>query len=220
MAKLTRAVGALALVAAVLCVLALPAAASSTFSVLLPRYTSECFYETLAGGDRLDVNFEVMSSTGGDLDLDYSISNPDGSTLHSIARERQAQFGFNAVKPGTYRMCFSNQRSSSEKVLSFSIAGPDEHKLIQKKAAKDDSKKLDENQAELFSSLQLLADNVRFMRDEQGYLIRRLQRHRQTADSTNGRVFWWSLFQAVLLIGACAFQVFYLRRFFETRRVV
>ena len=40
------------------------------------------------------------------------------------------------------------------------------------------------------------------------------------AESTNARVKWWSLGQLGLLAGVCFWQVVYLKRFFEVKRVV
>ncbi|KAI8924915.1 emp24/gp25L/p24 family/GOLD-domain-containing protein [Entophlyctis helioformis] len=205
---------AVAVLAFLLSVAVAPTSAT-TFSMQLPRYGSECFYETLNRGDRLDISYEVMGGSGSELDIDFVINNPDGSPLHVVSRERDAQFGFNSVADGQYKMCFNNLRSGAEKFVSFSITGPEDHKLVQAKTATTD-----DDQLEISRAVQLLADNVRFMRDEQAYLMRRQKRHRATAESTNFRVFWWSLAQTGLLIAVCAFQVMYLRRFFETRRVV
>ena len=40
------------------------------------------------------------------------------------------------------------------------------------------------------------------------------------AESTNDRVKYWSIVQTVLLFAVCAWQVFYLKRFFEVKRAV
>lgn len=53
------------------------------------------------------------------------------------------------------------------------------------------------------------------MRDEQGYIVVRERVHRNTAESTNGRVKWWSIFQLAVVIGEGVFQVWWLKRFFE-----
>lgn len=60
-----------------------------------------------------------------------------------------------------------------------------------------------------------LSDAVAQVRDEQGYIVVRERVHRNTAESTNGRVKWWSLFQLIVVIGEGVFQVWWLKRFFE-----
>lgn len=39
-------------------------------------------------------------------------------------------------------------------------------------------------------------------------------------DSTNSRVVWWSFFEALVLVVMTIGQIYYLRRFFEVKRVV
>lgn len=39
-------------------------------------------------------------------------------------------------------------------------------------------------------------------------------------DNTNSRVVWWSLFEAFLLVTMTFGQIYYLKRFFEVRRVI
>ncbi len=53
------------------------------------------------------------------------------------------------------------------------------------------------------------------VKDEQSYIVVRERTHRNTAESTNGRVKWWSIFQLGVLIGEGIFQVWWLKRFFE-----
>jgi len=47
------------------------------------------------------------------------------------------------------------------------------------------------------------------------YIVIREMVHRNTAESTNSRVKWWSIFQLGVVGGNGLFQVWYLKRFFE-----
>lgn len=60
-----------------------------------------------------------------------------------------------------------------------------------------------------------LSDALAQVKDEQGYIVVRERVHRNTAESTNGRVKWWSIFQLAVVIGEGIFQVWWLKRFFE-----
>jgi hypothetical protein len=55
------------------------------------------------------------------------------------------------------------------------------------------------------------------VKDEQGYIVVRERTHRNTAESTNSRVKWWSLFQIMILAAEGVFQVWWIKRFFEVR---
>ena len=58
-----------------------------------------------------------------------------------------------------------------------------------------------------------LATNVQLFKDEQEYLVMRERVHRNTAESTNSRVKWWSIVQTVLIVAVCAFQVYFVKRY-------
>lgn len=48
----------------------------------------------------------------------------------------------------------------------------------------------------------------------------REERFRQTSESTNSRVLWWSLAQTVVLVGMGFWQMRHLKRFFEAKKLV
>lgn len=62
-----------------------------------------------------------------------------------------------------------------------------------------------------------LSELLAQVKDEQSYIVVRERTHRNTAESTNGRVKWWSIFQMAVLIGEGVFQVWWLKRFFEVK---
>lgn len=66
-----------------------------------------------------------------------------------------------------------------------------------------------------FPKVKKLSELLAQVRDEQSYIVMRERTHRNTAESTNGRVKWWSIFQLGVLLGEGIFQVWWLKRFFE-----
>lgn len=64
-------------------------------------------------------------------------------------------------------------------------------------------------------SVRRLSDALAQVKDEQSFIVLRERVHRNTAESTNARVKWWSIFQLAVLIGEGIFQVWWLKRFFE-----
>lgn len=65
-----------------------------------------------------------------------------------------------------------------------------------------------------------LSELLAQVKDEQSYIVVRERTHRNTAESTNSRVKWWNIFILGVVIGESVFQVWWLRRFFEVKRVV
>lgn len=56
-----------------------------------------------------------------------------------------------------------------------------------------------------------LANGLTAVKDEQEYIVIRERTHRNTAESTNTRVKWWSILQALVLFLVVAWQVYYLK---------
>lgn len=56
--------------------------------------------------------------------------------------------------------------------------------------------------------------------DQQDYAITREAIHRDTAESTNSRVLWWSLGQVGMVVTMSLVQMYFIRRFFEVKLIV
>jgi hypothetical protein len=59
--------------------------------------------------------------------------------------------------------------------------------------------------------IRTLANDLKTVKDEQEYILVRERRHRNTAESTNSRVKWWSIVQSIVLFLVVAWQVYYLK---------
>lgn len=62
-----------------------------------------------------------------------------------------------------------------------------------------------------------LANDLSDIMHEQKRLIQRVHTHHATNESTNRRVVFWALTEALLLVLVAAFQVVWLQRFLEKR---
>lgn len=65
-----------------------------------------------------------------------------------------------------------------------------------------------------------LSTTLTGVKHEQEYMQVRDRIHRSINESTNSRVVLWSFFEALVLVAMTLGQVYYLKRFFEVRRVV
>ncbi|OZJ06286.1 hypothetical protein BZG36_00814 [Bifiguratus adelaidae] len=153
------------------------------------------------------MSFQV--SKGGNLDIDAWVMDPADIIIKSFARESSGSQHLTADKDGRYTYCFSNQMGSAgEKTISFNAHG-------QRHVVTNDADHIDP----LERVIRDLAEAISDVKDEQEFIVVRERQHRNTAESTNARVKWWSLLQLAMLAGICLFQVFYLRQFFKTKRV-
>jgi len=68
--------------------------------------------------------------------------------------------------------------------------------------------------------LRSLGSALTSVKHEQEYMNVRDRNHRAINESTNKRVVMWSFFESFVLLAMTIGQVYYLKRFFEVRRVV
>jgi hypothetical protein len=116
-----------------------------------------------------------------------------------------------AKQAGKYSYCFHNlSPANPPKTLSFYTYHENKESVFNPTVSTDPLEK----------ELQELKVGLRSIKDDQEYIVIRERTHRDTAESTNSRVVWWSLFQTGMLVAVCAFQVYYLRSFFEVKRLV
>lgn len=166
------------------------------------------------------LQFQVAS--GGFLDVDVTIYGPSNNVIHQVERESEGKFTFTAEKKGFYKFCFSNMMSTlTPKTVSFNINVGD---LMDPNLAKL------EHLDPIERSIMRLSEGLAQIQTEQKHLRMRERSHRDcmiffysnfiVVELTNSRVVWWSMFEVFVLVGMSVWQVFYLRRFFETKRSV
>lgn len=160
----------------------------------------------------LSISFQVGSrdpNNDEQLKADFLIIDPRNRielSLHSVDHGDET---VKATVDGKYQYCFSNEKSSRADLdVSFNV-----HGVIYFDSSDPNADSLDYS---ILRLKQLTSD----VKAEQNYLVIRERTHRNTAESTNSRVKWWSLFQIVVVALNCLFQIYYLRRFFEVRSVV
>ncbi|WVN88179.1 uncharacterized protein L203_103380 [Cryptococcus depauperatus CBS 7841] len=133
----------------------------------IPAGGKECFYENLEPQDRMTVTFEVGG--GGHLDIDFYVSDPQGSVINSQYKRPQGSFSISADKGGKFTYCFSNEMSTyASKTLSFNVHG---------QLYMGD----DERIAPVEQEVRDLSAGLQLVKDEQAYLVVRERIHRDSA---------------------------------------
>ncbi|KAF2767986.1 supernatant protein factor, C-terminal domain-containing protein [Teratosphaeria nubilosa] len=181
-------------------------------NIQMKAHSRECFHETLHKDDRMTVTFQVADREyggSGNIELDFWISGPDGARMIDQRAVSAGDHSFDAKQDGRYEYCFGNEYwSANTKEVSFNV-----HGIVYVPETEVTEDPLEQE----VKGLSQLLDQVK---DEQSYIIVRERTHRNTAESTNARVKWWSIFQLGVLLGEGVFQVWWLKRFFEVKRLV
>merc|ERR1719186_842146 len=189
-------------------ILASLVASSRAFFISIDAHAEECFYEKAGKGDNLFLMFEVAE--GGFLDIDVKIQSPKGQILHQVDRESSGKFSFAARDEGVHSFCFSNKMSTvTPKIVMFTI---EKTGVLEKANQGEDG--------DSHSKLEELSIAMTGVKHEQEYMEVRERIHRAINDNTNSRVVLWAFFESLVLVAMTLGQVYYLKRFFEVKRVV
>ncbi|KAK7088668.1 hypothetical protein V1264_022563 [Littorina saxatilis] len=161
----------------------------------------------------MSLMFEVAE--GGFLDIDVKIYGPDGKIIHQGDRESNGKYTFAAHMDGVYKYCFSNQMSTmTPKIVMFTVD------IGEKPKDQQGDMDGDASHTKLAEMVNELSTALTGAKHEQEYMEVRERIHRSINDNTNSRVVLWAFFEALVLVAMSLGQVYYLKRFFEVRRVV
>uniref|UniRef100_A0A6A7G9G4 GOLD domain-containing protein n=1 Tax=Hirondellea gigas TaxID=1518452 RepID=A0A6A7G9G4_9CRUS len=182
---------------------------SFAFITRVRANTEECFFQNARVGEKVWGSFRV--TTGGQLDINLLVSGPNDYLIYAREKENEGTFTFIAQEEGIHQVCFSNKMSAvSQKTVSFNLHVGTE--LLVEGIAKK------EHLTPLENALDYTSIALQTVHDEQRYLKARERRARSTNESTNSRVLWWSILQAVVCVGMALWQIYYLKSFFEQKR--
>lgn len=129
----------------------------------------------------------------------------------------EGRFTFTSHTPGEHLIClYSNSSawfSGAQLRVHLDIQVGEHAQDYEQVAQKD---KLNELQLRI----RQLLDQVEQITKEQNYQRYREERFRQTSESTNSRVLYWSITQVIVLVLTGAWQMKHLKGFFEAKKLV
>lgn len=186
--------------------------------------TEDCIYETFKEGESIEAMLVV--NRGGKLDIRFRVENPKGSVLYeqllfSNIDDRTGQvlstvvrkgYSFKVTSGGEHKFCFDNRMSRwTAKVVDFDldVSLPD--------GGNTAGKPLELSSME--ERVKRIGEHISTIQDAQKYHYTRERAHRDTAESNNGRVTWWSVVEALVVIAGALGQLFVVHSWFnkETR---
>lgn len=186
----------------------------------------------------MDIDFWVTSNLNSqkvELTKFTQLADPEERVLGKHIKQSTGTVAITAEKDGRHDYCFSNQMSSiADKIVrfvplyivfklsvnpvsrSFNVHG------VVYVGGEDGLRPSADPKSTLANSLvdviapiereiRALAIGLTSVKDEQEYIVVRERTHRNTAESTNSRVKWWSVLQGVVLFSVVAWQIYYLK---------
>ena len=146
--------------------------------------------------------------------------NMDDEAIASSNAQLDGRFAFSSSTAGLYQVCVKVNEpqgwfDSKKLTMKFHLAiqvghsSTDYDALIKK-----------EHLSDVQLQLRRLQDRTQDIADEVAYQEDREARSRDTSESTNTRVMWWSIGQTLVMLVSAAWQIRHLKNFFEAKKLV
>ncbi|XP_060072861.1 transmembrane emp24 domain-containing protein eca-like [Ylistrum balloti] len=165
----------------------------------------------------LDNNINDYVPTVYGLGMHVEIRDPEDKVVMSRTYAAEGRFTFTSHLAGEHVVCLHSNStawfSSGQLRVHLDIQVGEHAVDYSQIQAKD---KL----SELQLRIRQLLDQVEQITKEQNYQRYREERFRQTSESTNQRVLWWSIAQTLILLLTGFWQMRHLKSFFEAKKLV
>lgn len=192
------------------------------FTFLLPAGSTECFYQTTARNDSMEVEYQVIA--GSSLAVGFVLISPSG---YQLVSDHRSSDGIHTVEPtedGDYRLCFDNSFSKlSEKMVFFEV-------IINSQSGTGGGQEEWADVAITESMVEYKLEDIRASIDSVHWRLeksRQVQavlrafeaRDRYLLEDNLWRVSFWSCLNLFVMLTVAVTQVYTLRRLFDTKRV-
>eukprot|EP01137_Pigoraptor_chileana_P031235 Opistho-2@18760 len=202
-----------------LVVLVMCVAGAAAVSFELPGASQKCFKEDVHKGLLISGSYHV--SEGENQRIDILISDSQGFRIWAKTGAVSGRFSFAPDEEDTYELCFKNV------VEEGAAANADMKREITFTLSKGTAGARDYDEAAQAAQLRPLEVQLRVLEDLSSsivhsfnYMKEREASMRDTNESTNSRVLYFTVFSMLCLMGLGGWQVYYLKRFFQAKKLI
>ncbi|XP_057660800.1 transmembrane emp24 domain-containing protein bai [Diorhabda carinulata] len=177
--------------------------------------TRKCLREELQQNIPVIGEFEVSEAPG--QTVDYVVTDSKGEILAKRQAISKGKFSFNTESFDTYEICFISQVPQHIRGVSQEVSLITKHGIETKNyEAYGEAAQLKPIEREL-KKLEDLSESI-----VQDFAImrKREEEMRDTNESTNSRVLYFSIFSLCCLLGLATWQVLYLRTYFKAKKLI
>jgi len=191
-------------------------AAGLRFDIL--PHTERCLKEELSKDLLVIGNYSVESHPA--LKLDFKIKDPNDQEVFAKQQDDEAHFAFTTDQGGEFLFCFHDIPQPGQRMaygftrrVGIEIKTGVEARDYTELAGK-------ENLSKLELEMRKIEDGVADILKDLQYLRKREERMRDTNESTNERVVWLSLFSVATMVTVGVWQIYYLKRYFQQKKIL
>ena len=189
----------------------------------LPRPDPVCIRDFAQQDQMVVVNLVTDGRVGDGQQLDLTITD----TLGNEHRKQKniagkVKIAFTSQSHVAFDVCFTNRQDSSRPIKGQQhLARSIELEIESGAAARDwNAVQASEKLKPVELELRRVEELTKEIDDELQYLKKREERMRDTNESTNSRVKWFSILVISALIGLGLWQIQYLRHYFKVKHII
>ncbi|KAL7633761.1 UNVERIFIED_CONTAM: hypothetical protein RMT77_015715 [Armadillidium vulgare] len=190
---------------------------SQSFQVMfhLQPNGQKCLREEIHKDVLVSGEYDIQQTPGQNVEI--QVTDSSGQILYSKTEAGTGKFLFNTEHNDAYEICFMSRVTPTVRGIKQEVSIKTKHGVEAKSYERlGEAAKLKPLEVEL----QRLEDLSESIVQDFAYMREREQEMRDTNESTNSRVLYFSLFSLCILIGLATWQVLYLRKFFKAKKLI
>mmetsp|Transcript_3971 Transcript_3971/g.4054 ORF Transcript_3971/g.4054 Transcript_3971/m.4054 type:complete len:219 (-) Transcript_3971:74-730(-) len=189
-----------------------------SYSIELQPGEKQCYSVTATAGMPCSGSFEVMSDDPSPIEVIVTGPSPHHKLLFESKfkgpgaleeDQSEGQFSFDADTEGDYTLCILNGNEAEN---------DGEARLVGFNFRTISTGESDYQYTGLEAELDEMRTGLDFLIDHMSYMNQREEVHANSLLVMRGKILFWSIFEALLLICMGVWQVTYISKFFEVKR--
>jgi len=183
---------------------------SDMITIEIPARKTEIVYEDI---DALPTSIKgaYFVSSSEDADIDFTIIDPEQKLIFRRPGKKEGIFFFHPNKTGTFTFVFNNRKWLGNKQVTFALN-------TGKSLGEDlvNSKDLTPMEAQLTEADRLLRE----IQTETRFAYKRQGTHYKTTQANHNKVFYVAIFESLAILTVTIWQVYYIKRLLDNRRII
>ena len=143
-------------------------------------------------------------------DIDLTILGPDGAVAYRSTRRKEGIFYFDATERGQYMFMFANNKFVEKVQITFAM-----HTGESSTAPLDK-----EHITPVEGGLLEVVKGIKDFQMEQQFAQLRQESHYKTVQNANRNLFWFSILECLGIIAVSTWQVYYIKKIMDHRRMI
>jgi len=181
----------------------------------LPPNSQKCLREEVHKDVLVSGDYEITEVPGQVVDL--HVIDSKGGSLAKKDHAEKGRFTFTTDEYEVYEICFSSKVPHGQHGFPQEVYLSTKHGVEAKNyEGFDEAAKLKPLELEL----KRLEDLSQSIVEDFSYMKSREEEMRDTNESTNSRVLYFSIFSMLCLLGLATWQVLYLRQYFKQKKLI